>query len=56
MKQSIYDIGNPRPDGKRNVWVLFDVRGQGPEWVIVHVGDNKHEAIVWIREREKVIL
>lgn len=46
-----YDIGNPRPDGKRNVWSMLNLREQGPEWVVVWVADSLHAALEWIKDQ-----
>lgn len=43
-----YELGKKRPDGKVNVWTKMDVRGFPPEWVVVHVADNRGKGLEWI--------
>lgn len=52
-KSYLFDIGNPRRDGKRNIWRKLNIRGYGWEWVIVYVAGNKPAALDWIRQQEK---
>lgn len=50
MKTFKYDIGNSRPDGKRNIWQMLNIRGW-PEWVIIHVANDRTAALAWIKEK-----
>lgn len=48
----LFDIGKPRPDGKRNIWKRMNVRGF-QEWIIVHVAENFPRALGWIKQQGK---